>query len=182
MNPINSINDRNAANANPQHFKRKTSLITKYWINPVFQTKLMLYSLTIAIVVVTSTLISVNYFFYDFLNKGREVGLAEGHIFFTFIAQQQVFMNRILGFLSGFLFLGILFMGMVLSHRIAGPLYRLNKHMLAIASGASLGKVKFREKDFFCELADSYNAQYESLKATIKNESEIVKADRLDVS
>lgn len=49
--------------------------------------------------------------------------------------------------------------GIVLSHRVAGPLYRLNVHMKEIAEGKTQGKVKFRNKDFFLELADSFNEQ-----------------------
>jgi methyl-accepting chemotaxis protein len=45
----------------------------------------------------------------------------------------------------------------VLSHRIAGPLYRLQKHMREVAAGSAPNDVKFREGDLFQELAVACN-------------------------
>ena len=45
----------------------------------------------------------------------------------------------------------------VLSNRLAGPIYRIQKHVDLVVSGQTQEKIKLREGDFFIELADSVN-------------------------
>ena len=54
--------------------------------------------------------------------------------------------------------------GILLSHKVSGPLYRLHHDMLRNADGAEAKPVKFRKGDYFQELADAYNKQLEKLK------------------
>ena len=77
-------------------------------------------------------------------------------------------MNKQLIWLSIGSFVGLGLYGVILSHRIAGPLYRLNRHMLRVAKGDEMGEVSFRKGDFFIELSDSYNAQYKALKSGVR--------------
>ncbi len=51
-----------------------------------------------------------------------------------------------------------------MSHRIAGPLYRLKMAMLKTATGKKIKKLAFREKDYFQELADSFNEMNDATK------------------
>lgn len=57
-------------------------------------------------------------------------------------------------------FAGAVFaLSIFLSHRIAGPLYKLNEYFKeAAATGRLKPDLKFREHDHFKELAESYNA------------------------
>jgi hypothetical protein len=105
-----------------------------------------------------------NYFFWSFEMKGHEIGLKKDHVFFLFLEQQQDYMNQLLLGLSFFIVFGLSFWGLILSHRVAGPLFRLHKHMWAVAKGEVTTKVNFRQKDFFQELTRAYNAQYDYLK------------------
>jgi hypothetical protein len=74
-----------------------------------------------------------------------------------FYAMNVVFLITSLGAI------GILgFGGVVLSHKVAGPLARLRRHMRKVAKGEHSGPVVFRDGDFFGELADAYNAQLTS--------------------
>jgi hypothetical protein len=45
-----------------------------------------------------------------------------------------------------------------ISHRFAGPIYSLRRTMREVADGQPPRKLKFREGDFWRELADDYNA------------------------
>ncbi len=56
-----------------------------------------------------------------------------------------------------------------LSHRFAGPVYRLRKSMQSISEGKSPEKIKFRKNDFWQELADDYNEMLETL--TLENKT-----------
>jgi hypothetical protein len=46
----------------------------------------------------------------------------------------------------------------LMSHRIAGPLYRLQSHLKAVAAGAEPSDVKFRKGDLYQEIAEACNA------------------------
>ena len=43
------------------------------------------------------------------------------------------------------------------SHRFAGPMYRLRNALRDLADGKQIPPVKFREGDFWCEMADEFN-------------------------
>jgi hypothetical protein len=44
-----------------------------------------------------------------------------------------------------------------ISHRFAGPMYRLRNALRDAADGKQVPPVKFREGDFWCEMADEFN-------------------------
>jgi methyl-accepting chemotaxis protein len=53
--------------------------------------------------------------------------------------------------------------GVLLSHKIGGPLYQLRKYLNEIADDAvEPRKIRFRKSDFFQDIADSFNAFQES--------------------
>ena len=54
--------------------------------------------------------------------------------------------------------------GLVMTHRAAGPLYRINKHLDEFNSTKKFTKISLREKDFFKETADKINAAFEQQK------------------
>lgn len=56
------------------------------------------------------------------------------------------------------------FLGVYVTNKIAGPVYRLRKSMQAIASGGAIENVGFRKGDYFFELADEYNSVLERLR------------------
>jgi signal transduction histidine kinase len=45
----------------------------------------------------------------------------------------------------------------IVSHRIAGPLYRLQRHLKAVAAGSEPADVRFRNGDLYQELAEACN-------------------------
>lgn len=45
-----------------------------------------------------------------------------------------------------------------LSHRFAGPIFRLRRAIREVASGEAPQRIKFRKNDFWMDLADDYNA------------------------
>lgn len=64
-----------------------------------------------------------------------------------------------IGFTAFFFILGIF-----LSHRIAGPLYRFQKHFRDAAKSKGLHEVRLRPKDEFQDLAAAHNEMVRSLK------------------
>lgn len=51
------------------------------------------------------------------------------------------------------------------SHRLAGPVYHLNKHLKDIIAGNYDNNLSFRKKDEFKQLADTLNELQEKLKS-----------------
>lgn len=61
--------------------------------------------------------------------------------------------------------------GIVLTHRIAGPAYRMTQHCKAIAAGEPVTKCSIRKNDELHELCDALNAAIDHL-APAQDESE----------
>ncbi len=56
------------------------------------------------------------------------------------------------------------------SHKIAGPLYKLQKHLALIRDGQSRGPLFFRQGDYFQEIADDVNLTFDQLEERYKND------------
>jgi methyl-accepting chemotaxis protein len=133
-------------------------------INPDFQLRLMTYFAVIAILVILVFFVADTIFFSNLIMMGRRIGLDEDHIYFAFIRREHHTMMIIRLIAATLAVGGIAAVGLVVSHRIAGPMYRLRKHMIAVANGKTRAEVAFRKNDFFPEVADAYNKQLEALK------------------
>lgn len=97
------------------------------------------------------------YLFWNFEQTGYSVGIPEGHIFFRFIADQRSLMNTILLIAAPIITLVTCYIGIKLSHRVAGPIYRMTKHLEELNEKGESKEVKFRENDYFLELQDEFN-------------------------
>jgi signal transduction histidine kinase len=108
---------------------------------------------------ILSTYVANFIFFRKFFQRGLDLKLSSDHAFFQFLQEQQDVMNRILAVDSMLMFSIIVTLGLVFSHRIAGPLYKLHKHLLETSHKNKYSDVHFRKNDFFSEIADAYNQQ-----------------------
>lgn len=110
----------------------------------------------LAVILVGVFYTAIWYFFVNFKNEAAAAGLPPEHVFFKFLAQQQSFMNGV--FLISAIFAVIIVCGggLFLSHKVAGPLYRLTQH-LKNSNKASGIPVKFRNGDYFMEIQDAFN-------------------------
>ncbi len=46
---------------------------------------------------------------------------------------------------------------LIVSHRLAGPLYRLTMHLRDVANGGGFRELKFRKGDYLQEVVGDYN-------------------------
>ena len=70
--------------------------------------------------------------------------------------------------------LPILFMGLIMTFRVAGPIYRFEAYLKALARGDHSGPCSIREKDEFGFLNDAINevvARMDSLQSQVDGES-----------
>lgn len=134
-------------------YKRKIILI-----NPKFQLRLSAYFAFVSVINIGIFYFCIRYFFQVFVDMGMEIGLPENHVYFMFMEDQMLTMN-IVFLVTSIVTIGFLmFFGVFISHKIAGPLYRFCNHMNDIASGNKTpSEIRFRDGDFFPEVAESYN-------------------------
>lgn len=117
----------------------------------------MAFQLTLASLVCAIFWGATQYFFYRFTQQGVALGLPADHIFFQFIRSQQIQMNWIFALTATLVAVAISIWGLLMSHRVSGPLYRLKIHLEKMTASGNLSPVKFRDKDYFPELAESFN-------------------------
>ena len=75
--------------------------------------------------------------------------------------------NELIGILAiiELIFLGFLFIfSIFLSHKIAGPMYKLRRHLEEIREGGEVKPIHFRKGDNFQEIADEVNRTLETLQ------------------
>jgi len=134
----------------------------KFLIYPSLQLKVISYGLSIAAVGALSAVAATKYVFWRSAQVLKETGVALDHPVFRFLTEQE----RTFDFfflLSGFTGFVIAFgLGVQLSHRVAGPVVRLRRHLDRSAAGGAPEKVIFREEDFFHDLAEAYNRDLEA--------------------
>jgi len=66
-------------------------------------------------------------------------------------------MQRMLLFSAGMCLPATIAVGIVLTHRIAGPIYRFKQHLNSVAAGEVVGKCRIRKRDEMQGLCDSLN-------------------------
>jgi hypothetical protein len=130
-----------------------------FLINPKFQLSFLAYTLGVAILTIGFFYAADAYFFWKFRQLGQGLGLPSNHVFFQFLDEQHATKNTDYGIAAGVAISVLSIWGLLLSHRVAGPLYRLRRHFAAVAHGETLSDVRFRKGDFFPEVADAYNLQ-----------------------
>lgn len=131
----------------------------KFLININFQMQFMFSLILISIISMTIIYLANDYFFQTYMHKGEVLNLSPDHPFFLMIQEQKSFMTKVYFLVAGSISGIACIWGLFYSHKIAGPLYRLNKYFTdAAESGMPLDKkVYFREDDFFQEVPESIN-------------------------
>ena len=77
---------------------------------------------------------------------------------------------------------GIIFLTLIYSHRVAGPVYRLTLFARTLCSGDFRANVHIREKDVIHPLADEMNNMVEQYRQTLNNlQDEIQSLDQFAV-
>lgn len=128
-----------------------------FLINPRLQYSFLGFSLLMSLVSIAVFYLATLYLFWNFEQTGYSVGIPEGHIFFRFIADQRSMMNTILLIAAPVITFVTCYIGIKLSHRVAGPVYRMIKHLEEMNDKQEMKEVKFRENDYFMELQDEFN-------------------------
>ena len=125
-------------------------------INKPFQYSILAWFSFLSIILISIFYSTIWYFFNNLKKEALSVGLPPEHIFFTFINEQKAIMDNVFIVSSIVALIVILVGGLVLSHKVAGPLYRLTKHLQGHNRG-NITPVKFRKGDYFPEIEEAFN-------------------------
>lgn len=124
-----------------------------YLINPAFQLRFMAY---VAMIVLGSltVLYASNYLYFDELvQQGNELYLDDDHPYFEFIREQRALLLKTYLAVSAVVFVIVMILMLLLSHKIAGPLYQIGKVMTEPGRFEADGRlVHLRRGDFFQEM------------------------------
>lgn len=130
----------------------------RFLVMPGFQLKFMLYIIGFVAFGIVVMYTSNHFYFERLVAEGKELGLESGHIYYEFIDQQRSLLNTTFALVSVIVFGGLIIAGLALSHKIAGPVYRIQAYLELIRKhGEPQGQLKFRQRDFFPEIADLIN-------------------------
>lgn len=131
-----------------------------YLINPSFQLK---FSFLICLLLFLSSLI-YPLAIYDLINQivtsiAPQFPDAAAHLGEKKILLIGILALWQLGFTALVFIICIFF-----SHKIAGPLYKMTKHLTSIRNGEYVEKLKFRSGDYFTDLADEFNKTFDVIQ------------------
>jgi methyl-accepting chemotaxis protein len=135
-----------------------------YLINPRFQWRFIGFMAAVSLLAIAVLFISNILFFRDMEQTARSVGLTPDNPYFDFLDEQKSTLYKLYFGVSGVAFVLMMGLGILYSHRIAGPLHNLNTKMQRIAGGEEPSAVKFRRNDQFRDLAESFNAMIAKLR------------------
>ena len=134
-----------------------------FLINPRFQLRFISFMVFTGAAVASVFYASLEYFFHKLNSLGTQFALPADNPFFVFIAQQHMIMNRILILSFSIMFCLIVLFGLIYSHRIAGPIKRLQGEMSRLKSLQDFKNFKFRKGDFFQELPAEFSGMVNRL-------------------
>jgi hypothetical protein len=136
--------------------RKKSSLL----INPKFQWTLISYAAGVATLLLCTVYGFITYGFHQFLEIGTQLGLPKDHVYFQFIRMQEGTFNEVVLAIALVVGLVLIVGGIVVSHKIAGPVYRMQKELTRMSqeSPVELKEIHFRKGDFFPELAEAFNS------------------------
>jgi methyl-accepting chemotaxis protein len=132
-------------------------------INPRVQFRLLAAFSAVFIVTVLTLYGSVYLYFWRFKEKALSVGIPEGHVFFNFLSAQKNDLDTLFLSVAIVSFIILIIVGIIISHRIAGPIQKLKNHLETMNHEAD--DFKLRENDFFSELGPVVNKLREKLKS-----------------
>lgn len=143
----------------------------KFLINTDFQIQFIASLLLISIVSMSIIYLANDYFFHTYMQKGQLLNLPPDHPYFLMIHEQKRFMTKVFIAVALSISSVAIIWGLFYSHKIAGPLYRLQRYFTdAAALNTELkNKIYFRDEDFFQEVPDSINRYIDSMNEKNQN-------------
>ncbi|MGA0164337.1 MAG: HAMP domain-containing protein, partial [Bdellovibrionota bacterium] len=135
------------------------------WIDPKFQRRYVFLLLAITFLV-SAILFGIFWVHIEaILTVLIEAGFMQTGDLFAFIEDELISLLLSVMFVVIFFSLILVYFSVMISHRIAGPMFALKRSLDRIAEGnLKDARVKFRSKDEFHEIADALNRVVDELE------------------
>lgn len=157
-------NQEHAQNKDNSHFKRKKKLIL-----PRLQLSLVMAALVVFILTSVVFFATVQIVFLRLQQLGLEAGLVQGSQFFTDLSNLENLTAVIYGATILVSILAIFWGGIRLSHKVAGPIFYLNRHIIQVCNGETNKNISFRKGDYIADLEQSFNMLMERYRKLEKD-------------
>ncbi len=139
---------------------RESRQFKNYFIYPSFQWKVIVLFMLVSLI---SPLILVFFqlqLFQEQMKSGELSNLPDTHPYFTFLKSFQEQFLVMFGFSVLASFVICFFMGLLVSHKVAGPLVKIRNYFDRVGDGEPEKEISFREGDFFQDVAAAYNRKF----------------------
>ncbi len=124
-------------------------------IEPQLQLKLMSYFFFLFILTTISFYGTAYFFFWRLQNKAIQVGIPDGHVFFSFLGNLKYDFDILFIVLALFNFALLIYFGFTVSQRVAGPFYKAKRYLTNLNQETET--FRLRKNDFFKELEPIIN-------------------------
>jgi len=137
---------------------------TKFFINPEFQLKLV-------ILAFIPVLVTLSIFYFQSINAVRKVKILSENILgdqkataLMMLETQELVLGKYFFWSSIFVFLLTGIILIFISHKMVGPIYRLEKHLEEINETGEVKLIRFRKKDYLQNLELQINKMFSKHK------------------
>ncbi|MBI2605959.1 MAG: hypothetical protein HYW49_07750 [Deltaproteobacteria bacterium] len=154
----------NANNTPKTETKRPPFYRRRYLIMPAFQLRLIFWNMGIILGIFAIVLVVIARSMGEMVDMGNEAGLPASHPYFQFA--HDLARNFYIYF-SGAFVVGIVLactVTLLVSHRLAGPIFRLRKYFDGLSTGGPVSELRFRKNDFLQDFAPVVNATLKRVK------------------
>lgn len=124
-------------------------------IEPKFQLKFMAYFFGLFALTTVSFYSTTYLFFWRLKSKAINLGIPDNHVFYKFLNNLKYDLDILFAMLAVFNLVALLYIGFKISHRVAGPIYKIKLYLSKL--GPNSERFQLRKKDFFKEIEPIIN-------------------------
>lgn len=136
----------------------------KYFIKTGLQLRYL--KIIILAMILPSFLFGACLYYLIFYLMAEQLGIPESIAYNLFPVFRKINLILLLGL--PIISILILFWGLLISHRIAGPVYRIEKELQRIADGDFSIRIRLRKKDELVSLAEGINKLLDKIHPPLK--------------
>ncbi len=138
-------------------FYAKNKQRSNILINPEFQLSIINFVAFLFVIVIAIFFILNIFFYYLLKQKGVDAGLLPSSEYFIFLNKSAKLMSIAFLTVSLLILFIIYYFGLRLSHRIAGPIFKINSTLDKMIETNTFHEIKLRKNDYFHETAEKIN-------------------------
>ncbi len=138
----------------------------QYVVNPQLQFMLLTFMFSFAICI-TIIMLTAHYLSFEAtVVETRAFGFDEEGVFFNFLNDQHARLRNVILVASALSTVILFFGGLILSNRIAGPMFRFKSELKKISETGEVKELKFRSNDYFSDVAEAFNDAMKKVNAS----------------